>query len=353
MYAPKVARPDSKDSLGRSAQRGPRLAWHAWQSDDPERVRPLSAASAASSLGHDFSRIPVHSAQDAVRSITVPFRAVIPAARPNAGAASKTVHDATAAGASAGPVRQPAGAETETASPAVEDENGVLYIAQMAGAPGTKTTTADSVGATLAYTVTTTRDAAALSATDFGDTTGSLKRFSNVSIPPSAAGKFTVTADLKQTVKWDTQATTGPNAQVNITSAADAALTNANYAQVVTDLTPDVADLKGRPPRTKFWSKDFTEKHEKYHVKDFEDKAKSGAADAETWLATKTAATKAEVQTLLDTAWTDKIFTPWDTFTNPPAVEERAYSDGAASYTARANAIKARGDKGAAGGGYP
>jgi hypothetical protein len=58
------------------------------------------------------------------------------------------------------------------------------------------------------------------------------------------------------------------------------------------------------------------------------------------------------VPALLDKAWTDKIFTPWDKFTDPPAVEERAYSDGVTAYKARADAIKAKGDKGASGG-YP
>ena len=110
-----------------------------------------------------------------------------------------------------------------------------------------------------------------------------------------------------------------------------------------------VSDLKGRPPRTKFWAKDLTVRHEKYHVKDFVDIGKSSATGAETWLAGQNAAKKEDVPALLDKAWNDKIFKEWDKFTDPPKVEERAYDDGVASYKARAAAIKAKGDKG----GYP
>jgi hypothetical protein len=174
---------------------------------------------------------------------------------------------------------------------------------------------------------------------------GPVKHFSNVVITPGS-GKFTITAELKQTVKWDTRATQGPNGQKNITSDVDPLLTRANYAQAATDLTPNIGDLKGRPPRTKFWSKDLTEKHELYHVKDFIDIARKGASDAEKWLGSQVAARKEDVPALLDTAWTNQIFQVWDRFTDPPAVEERAYADGAPSYQARADSIKAKGDKG-------
>lgn len=236
--------------------------------------------------------------------------------------------------------------------PGLDDE--VLYIPQMGGPDAVKDTAgvADAVGATFSYAATASQGGVTLGATEFGQTKGSLKHFSNVVITPGT-GKFTVTADLKQTISWDTRSTVGPDGQVNITGDTDPALTNANYAQVVSDLTPDVSDLKGRPPRTKFWSKDFTIKHEKYHVKDYTDIGQTGATGAETWLATQTAASKAEVTTLLDKAWNDKVFKVWDKFTDPPKVEERAYDDGVAGYTARATAIKTKGDKGPAGGGYP
>jgi len=299
------------------------------------------------------------------RTMTIPFSVEIPASDPDhqlAGATrgtppvptGKVVHDEPGAPGSEAAIvpghAGPALAPEEVPTPPENRADGTLYIEQMGGSPAIKDTAgvADSVSATFAYAATTTRGGVTLGASEFGQTTGSLKHFSNVAITPGA-GKFSVTADLKQTVNWDTRATVGPNNQVDLTGENDADLTNANYATAASDLTPDVSDLKGRPPRTKFWAKDLTEQHEKYHVKDFVDIGKSSATDAETWLATQNAAKKEDVPPLLDTAWSDKIFKPWDKFTDPPAVEERAYDDGVASYKARADAIKAKGDKG----GYP
>lgn len=266
----------------------------------------------------------------------------------------KALHDEPGTTPGETPEAQTAAAPTpvpeETPTPPTLQEDGTLFIEQLGGLPATKDTSgvADAVSASFAYTATTTQGGVTLGASEFGQTTGSLKHFSNVSITPGT-GKFTVTADLKQTVNWDTRATVGPNNQVDIADDSDPDLTNTNYPTAVTDLTPDVSDLKGRPPRTKFWAKDLTVKHEKYHVKDFVDIAKTSATDAETWLAGQNAARKEDVPALLDKAWNDKIFKPWDKFTDPPAVEERAYDDGVASYKARADAIKAKGDKG----GYP
>ena len=266
----------------------------------------------------------------------------------------KALHDEPGPTAGATPAAQ-AGTAAATGpepapTPPIDLDDGTLYIEQMGGLPAMKETSgvADAVSASLAYSATTTQGGITLGATEFGQTTGSLKHFSNVAITPGA-GKFSVTADLKQAVKWDTRATVGPSNQVEITDDSDPDLSNTNYPTVVSDLTPDLSDLKGRPPRTKFWAKDLTVKHEKYHVKDFVDIGKTSAADAETWLAGQNAAKKEDVPALLDKAWNDKIFKEWDKFTDPPAVEERAYDDGVASYKARAAAIKAKGDKG----GYP
>jgi hypothetical protein len=307
----------------------------------------------------------------ASRTSTIPFSAEIPAIPSYIGPGTDSFHAVTAGSASLAsqgkalhdepgstPGQTPEtpaqaapapGPEENPTPPSIQDD-GTLFIEQMGGLPAEKDTggVADSVSATFAYSPTTTHGGVTLGASEFGQTTGSLKHFSNVSITPGA-GKFTVSADLKQTVNWDTRATVGPDNQVDISSENDADLSKTNYPTAVSDLTPDVSDLKGRPPRTKFWAKDLTEKHEKYHVKDFVDIAKTSATDAETWLAGQNAAKKEDVPALLDKAWSDKIHKVWDKFTDPPAVEERAYDDGVASYKARADAIKAKGDKG----GYP
>lgn len=303
------------------------------------------------------------------RTTTHPFKAEIRTTAPAGASAtsrSKTLNDAPTEDTAPTESSTESSTEEATAAPTPMSEeearpspppglnDDILYIEQMGGPDAVKGTegVADAIGASFSYAATANQSGVTLGATEFGQTKGSLKHFSNVVVTPGA-GKFTVTADLKQTISWDTRNTVGPNNQVNITSDTDPALTNANYAQVVSDLTPDVSDLKGRPPRTKFWSKDFTIQHEKYHVKDFTDIGQTGATGAEAWLATKTAARKEDVPALLDTAWNDKIFKVWDKFTDPPKVEERAYDDGVAAYTARANAIKTKGDKGPTGGGYP
>jgi hypothetical protein len=353
MYAPKIARLQSKatqNSADLLSRRASTFAARVSTSETEEKVRGRSAGSSAVGLDRDFSTIRTHAPREGAIETTIPFRAVILSSGQNAAGKSKVARDAPAEEASAEP--EPAGQQAAT-SPPVDEDKDVVRIAQMDGPPGIKDTVgvADTVSATFASTNTIAKGGVTFGAGDFGDTKGSLKRFSNVVITPST-GKFTVTADLKQDVNWDTRATVGPNNQVNIMSETDAALTSTNYPTAVSDLTPDLSDLKGRPPRTKFWSKDLTEKHEKYHVKDFTDVAKTGGTGAEAWLATQNAANAAEVRTLLDTAWSEKIFKVWDAFTDPPGVEERAYDDGAASYKARADAIKAKGDKGAAGG-YP
>jgi hypothetical protein len=279
---------------------------------------------------------------------TVPFTAVIRHASDEGGGSP--------GGANPGSQPRPTEAGAATPSPgpaaggsaagaAAAPDGTALHIPEM-GMPVTKGTHAsDAIGAAFSYLPTTTRGGVTLGASEFGQTTGSLKHFSNVVITPGS-GKFTVTADLKQTVNWDTRATEGPNKQKNVGNDTDPVLTKTNYPQVVKDLTPDTSDLKGRPPRDQFWAKDLTETHELYHVKDYVDIARKGSGDAEKWLGGQTASKKEDVPALLDTAWTNQIFNVWDKFTDPPAVEERAYSDGAPLYKGRADSIKVKGDKG-------
>jgi len=201
------------------------------------------------------------------------------------------------------------------------------------------------VSAKFKYLPTTVRGRVKPSARDFGLTRPSLFGFSNVATTRDT-GKFTVTADLRHTVAWETWADVGPSNQANITSASDATLTSTNYSQAAKDLTPDMSKLGGVPPRKNFWSKDLTERHEKYHVKDHVDIAKEGAAGAEKWLAGQQAAKRSDVSALLDIAWCEQIDKVEKKFMASPASEVRAYSDGASSYKARADAIKAKGDAG-------
>jgi hypothetical protein len=351
MYAPKIAGPQSKltrDSADLLKRRGSGLLARGRM---PEAEKSGGGTSpSATGFTRDFSSIRTRATGDGAMEATIPVATTIQSSGPGRAAKSKASHDEAGAEASAETGAEPAAQEVEP-TPAVEREDDALYIAQMGGEPAIKDTSADSVSATFAYSGAPSRGGVTVTGDDFGITSGSVQRFSNVSVTPGT-GKFTVTADLKQTIKWETRATLGPKSQVSIASETDAALTSANYTTAASDLTPDLSDLKGRPPRTKFWAKDLTEKHEKFHADERVDIAKAAATDAEAWLATQSAARKEDVPALLTTAWNDKVFKTWDKKTDPPGVEERAYDNGAASYKARADAIKAKGDKGAAGG-YP
>jgi hypothetical protein len=317
MFAAKVARPltvVSEDSALRVGRRP-------WQSSDTERTRALPHSPAA--FHHDFSSVGMRGGAE--HAITIPFRAVIRAAT-----------DAAEEPRKAQVAAEPSETE-ESVAPEERDED-----EEMPGAAITKGSVADSVSATFAYSPTIEQTSEVLEGGGhFGRTTGSLEHFRKRRIA-RGTGTFTATADLRQTVKWDVAAT-GPNGEIDIASENDPDLTSANYTDASIDLAPDMSDLKGRSPRHKFWCKDLSEVHERYHIKDFVDKAREGAKNAETWLAGQTAASKREVRALLDTAWNDKIFTPWDTFTNPPGVEERAYADGADAYRTRADRILVKG----------
>jgi hypothetical protein len=355
MHAPKVATTQAQDSADWAdtlARRNSKLATRPWQTPQREAAG-APQISAPGGAGYDFTKVRTQSAgSSTVQETTIPLRAAIPIRQPPGGA-RVSLHDEPAEEEqkTAGPVEQ-APAEEAEETPPVELDEDTLYIERL-GSTEFETTAgmADSIEAMLSYSSTTDRGAVTMSATDFGATEGALGPLTEVRVAKDV-GKFMASANIKQTIVWNTRETLGPNNQVDISGENDADLTSANYGTAVTDLTPDVADLKGRPPRTKFWAKDLTEKHEKYHVKDLNDSATSGSLDASLWLAGQSAATKDEVKALLQTARDTKIRDPWKAFAAKPAVEERAYDDGVAVYKARADAIKAKGDKGAAGG-YP
>ena len=47
---------------------------------------------------------------------------------------------------------------------------------------------------------------------------------------------------------------------------------------------PEVVDLSGRPPRTHFWSRDITVKHERFHANVHQTYRRQGATRAQAWL---------------------------------------------------------------------
>ena len=132
---------------------------------------------------------------------------------------------------------------------------------------------------------------------------------------------------------------------MDIASETDGDITKTNYLTVYSDLTPNMGDLNGRPPRTKFWAEDLTLRHELVHADD--DKANGPAAvtTVTTWLDGQTAADAAGVRTHLGKIpgrFADALLAALST----EAGEKHAYGDGAPSYKARADKVKEKGDKG-------
>lgn len=204
----------------------------------------------------------------------------------------------------------------------------------------------DTIAATIGYSGSITQGGITLGGSEFGRT-DSAPALKNINIT-QGSGAFTVTATYELTTKWDTRKGTGPGGQKDVPDENAAVLTKTNYATAASDLTPNMSDEGGRPPRTQFWAQDLTERHEKVHAADHQRTAKEGLKQALTWLTGQTASTKTEVETLLATLRSKIV--QYIVANGAGAVGElHAYGDGAPSYKARAEAIKKKGD----GGGYP
>lgn len=158
-------------------------------------------------------------------------------------------------------------------------------------------------------------------------------------------GWWYVSATITQQILWQVRAVTGPSGQVNVNSSLDPAITAANWQTVVSDLTPNMSDLNGRPPRTQFWAKDLTEQHEAFHANDRKTRAPAALSLASNWLGTQQAADAAGVGTLLATVPGRMVATVSAGMTMP-GKEERAYGDGAGAYSRRATAVWALGKLG-------
>lgn len=204
----------------------------------------------------------------------------------------------------------------------------------------------DSIAPTITYSGAIARGGITLAGSEFGrtDSTPALK---NITIT-QASGVFTVNATYELLTKWDTRKGTGPNGQKNVPDENAAVLTAANYSTAASDLTPNMSDEGGRPPRTAFWAQDLTERHEKVHADDHQKTGKEGLKRALAWIATQTATTKAEVEAHVS-AMRSKIVQYIIANGAGSVGEVHAYGDGAPSYNARAVAIKKKGDAG----GYP
>src|SRR5262249_27668117 len=139
----------------------------------------------------------------------------------------------------------------------------------------------DTIAPTIGFSGSTTRGGITLNAGEFGRTDSS-PSLTGITIT-QASGVFTVSATYTLATKWDTRKTTGPERQVDIPNENAAALKASNYTTAVSDLTPDMSDEGGRPPRTAFWAQDLTERHEQLHAREHQQTGKDGLKAALTW----------------------------------------------------------------------
>jgi hypothetical protein len=178
----------------------------------------------------------------------------------------------------------------------------------------------------------------------FGVTRSFGSSLTNVTITPRS-GTFDVSATLLHPITYQVRSGTGPDGQVNIPSETASAITRANFATVATDLTPNMSDLNGRPPRTQFWAEDLTLRHERVHADDDHANGPGAMATAVTWLNGQTAADAAGVTTLLG-GIPSRFAAALLAALSTEAGERHAYGDGAPAYTTRATAVSAKGARG-------
>lgn len=218
------------------------------------------------------------------------------------------------------------------------EETDTITIAQRDATPGISQS--DSIVPTVIYSATIANTGVA-EASDFGDTYIA-PEVSGINVTPDAAAHaFNLSATINNNITWGVHSI----GHTDISDENAAAINSTNYPNVVADLTPNMSDLGGRPPRAKFWAQDLTEKHEKFHANEGATTYGTAASTAAiNWLKTQAAGTAADA-TLLANKLPGKMVD--DLKTNyVPGAETRAYGDGATSYQTRAAAVKTKGTAG-------
>jgi hypothetical protein len=161
-------------------------------------------------------------------------------------------------------------------------------------------------------------------------------------------GSYAVEASLVHGIDWQVWGATGPTGQADIESITDPPISSANFAQVVRDLTPNPADLGGKPPRAQFWARDLSIDHEMFHANEIAAHGKDGTNLAQNFLNHSAVSSLADVWTLLNQV-PQRVVNTIMAAMPLAAAETRAYSAGAPNYQRRADAIQIIGNAS----GYP
>jgi hypothetical protein len=194
----------------------------------------------------------------------------------------------------------------------------------------------DTISSSINYNPTITQTGPPPS--PFGETSPYNFSLSGITVT-NASSAYRVAATVENPIVF--QVTGGGD--TDISSENDPSITQTNYPTVVSDLTPDMSDLNGRPPRTQFWAQDLCIRHERFHATEGEGYSRNGVTMAQAWLNSQTAASVAAVNALLGQV-PGRVADVRRAAMTYPGREERAYADGAPLYLARANAVKRKGD---------
>jgi hypothetical protein len=205
----------------------------------------------------------------------------------------------------------------------------------------------DAVSGSIAYAPTVTQ---AGTVNPFGSTTWHHFSITNARAvrTPTNPGAFAVVFTLNNPITFNV---TSP--KVSIASADDPAITNANFTDVASDLTPRLDVQGGKPPRRNFWARDLTIEHERFHCNERIAFGRAGTAQAQAWLSGQAASSVADVQALIARVPSRVVSSSTAAAGTVDEKETRAYGAGAPGYRTRADAIRAKGQLGPTGGGYP
>lgn len=200
--------------------------------------------------------------------------------------------------------------------------------------PGSvKLSMSDAVNGALTFATATTRGNPALGADDFGLTTWSAKLVNPAVAADPVKKIFNVTGKVDCPIGWEIHS----RGKKDVLDEKSPNIKDSSWPTAASDLTPDMSDDNGRPPRTQFWAPDLTERHEKFHAAEFQTYGKAAFDLAAEWLQKQTATSDADALAVAKRVPNEMVATIRATYV--PMAESRAYGDGAPSYKARAEAI--------------
>ncbi len=197
----------------------------------------------------------------------------------------------------------------------------------------------DAVTSALTYTGTVGARSTPPAANLFGVTTTKVK-MKGVNAAVGTPGTFKLTGGVDVTADWSVHS----RGRIDVPYFAAPVVTATTYPKVASDLKPNMSSDGGRPPRTQYWAKDLTERHEQFHANERTGKYGKAAFEfAKAWLAAQTASTAEEAKGLADKV-PDKMFESYNA-SFVPGKENRAYGDGAIAYRVRSEMAQEYGEQ--------